>query len=165
MENLENLTDVDILSKVLLDEYHRYDEAEGEDRKAILDRIERLERIINQRNKDILEMNRCELECDKLEENKRQFDENQQREIERCEDDKKFKEQDIEAKKKRDKTDIIMDCIKIGVPVAVAIGEGIFIYHMQTKTMVFERDGNIWGRSAASKLAQNSLNNYARKIS
>ena len=46
MENLENLTDVDILSKVLLDEYHRYDEAEGEDRKAILDRIERLERII-----------------------------------------------------------------------------------------------------------------------
>ena len=58
-----------------------------------------------------------------------------------------------------------MDCIKIGVPVAVAIGEGIFIYHMQTKTMIFERDGNIWGRSAASKLAQNSLNNYARKIS
>lgn len=168
----ETMQDEDMMSRILFDEYQKYEEASEEDKKVILDRIERLERIAHQKNEDILKYNQIELDQEKLEETKRQYDENQQREIERWTDEKEFRDADIQARRdnllitqNKDKKDLILDVAKIAVPVAVAIGEGIFIYHMQTKTMVFERDGNIWGRSAASKLSQRCLDNYARKIS
>lgn len=170
MDNI-NETEIledDILSEIILDEYREYKSAK-ENKEVILSRIERWEKIVHQKNDDIIKNNQIELEREKLEESKRQYDENQQREIERYTDEKEFKDADIQTRRdnlliaqKKDNRDLIIDVAKILIPVGVTIGEGIFLFKMAQFGVAVEELG-LLPNNPFSKTVTDCVKNSARK--
>ena len=162
----------DKLPQILSDWYDKLADAEKEeDVNAILSIIERLERINHQRNEDVNRYNQTELEYLKFEENKRQFDENQQREIERWDADKEFKRRELQLKSddlkfehKPDIAGIIIDVSNVLFPVGIAVGNGIFLKKSFREAVLVEDGGTLWYKNAIGRSVQKGLETTQRNL-
>lgn len=168
MAEIEMIEGMDI-QELMANEYQRYLNT-GDD--SVKDRciknIVELSKLIQEDNKLLLEMEKennreRELETHESEVQDRKDIENRKLDIEERKMEAENTQHYYDGSSK--KADRVIKCIEIGIPVATTILGAVMTNAFLNKTMIFEANGNIYGRDVASKATMKMFDGFARKIS
>lgn len=161
MAEIEMVDGFDIQA-LMCNEYSRYLETEDDSVKDhCVKNIVDLSKLIQEDNNLLLEMEKegnheREIEVRESEVQDRKDIETRKLDIE---------ERKIENDQIRDKTERVVKIVEVGVPIATAILGAVMTNVFINKTMIFESNGNIYGRDVASKATIKMFDGFARKIS
>lgn len=167
MSKIEMIEGLDI-QQLMSDEYQRYLNAEDSVKDHCIRNIIELSKLIQEDNRLLLEIEK---------------EDNHEREIEvresEVQDRKEIENRKLDIDERRvgieaisgdceegfKKFDRVIKCVEIGIPVATTILGAVMTNAFLNKTMIFEANGNIYGRDVASKATIKMFDGFARKIS
>lgn len=160
MANIDIINGFDIQT-LMSDEYQRYLNGEDNVKNNCVKNIIELSKIIQQDNSFLLE-----LEKENNRERELEIKEAADQDRKEIEDRKlELESNKLELELNSKKNDRIIKCIEIGVPIATTIAGAIMTNVFLNKTMIFEANGNIYGRDVASKATIKMFDGFSRKIS